>query len=70
MVLDQFCTLMASYTQKVASFLNEVDLPVKQLADYTNFEGLCWGVSQRAGLQTRRGKEQLRPQPPNEVLSK
>lgn len=40
-VLDQFCTLMASYTQKVASFLNDVDLPVKQLADYTNFEGLC-----------------------------
>lgn len=32
---------MASYTQKVASFLNDVDLPVKQLADYTNFEGLC-----------------------------
>lgn len=40
-----FCTLTASYTQKVANHRNEVDLLVKQLADYANIESL---VPQRA----------------------
>ncbi|GAB0195432.1 hypothetical protein GRJ2_002008500 [Grus japonensis] len=44
-VLGWFCTLTASYTQKVANHRNEVDLLVKQLADYANIESL---VPQRA----------------------
>lgn len=39
-VLGQFCTLMASYTQKVANLHKKVDLLVKQLADYADTESL------------------------------
>lgn len=39
-VLGPFCTLTASYTQKVANLCSEVDLLVKQLADYADTESL------------------------------
>lgn len=44
-VLGWFCTLIASYTLKVASLCNEVDLLVKQFADYADTKSL---VPQRA----------------------
>ena len=40
-VLGRFCTLTASYTQKVANPRNEVDLLVKQHGDYANIESLA-----------------------------
>jgi len=39
-VLGQFCTGMASYTQKVANICNKVDLLVKELADSTDTKSL------------------------------